>query len=127
MKRHLLLTSVVAALVSQSGSALAQSVCHGTPYNGSVENAVQFPPGGPNFTRFWMGPLSSSRVYAHSTVVDVVLDGYKAMAEKYLAVKFTYGETGLLGGGQMKPHVTHWNGRSVDLFVPVINAQGGST
>lgn len=64
------------------------------------------------------------RTYVHERVRDVMLDAYAALAREAPAKRYVYGETGLAGGGRMRPHRTHQNGLSVDFMVPVLDARG---
>lgn len=104
--------------------AHAQSRCHGTVENGSIEQSVALPARGPNYVRMSQGPISATRVYVHSLVRDITLAAYAALEAEYPRVQFVYGESGLAHGGPIAPHKTHQNGLSVDFFVPVLNERG---
>jgi penicillin-insensitive murein endopeptidase len=101
------------------GERPQQSVCRGTPADGSLEGACKLPAEGANFHAYsrlgsWLG-----RTWVHCTVASVVADAYERLASDQPELIFVYGETGLRTGGPFKPHKTHQNGLSVDFFVPV--------
>jgi penicillin-insensitive murein DD-endopeptidase len=114
---------VLAACVAGSAPA-AESQCHGRTANGRIENSVQLPGSGVNFSAYSALGASAGRTYAHSAVVRIIGASYAALAASRPATRYVYGETGLKNGGPFKPHKTHQNGTSVDFFVPVLDAQG---
>lgn len=117
---------LAASALLASGSALAQSTCFGRVGDGRIENAVSLPREGANFVRLSQGPVTAGRVYVHSTVKDILMDTWSALAADRPKIRWVYGETGLPTGGPMPPHQTHQNGTSVDLFVPVVDRDGNS-
>lgn len=117
---------VVASALLAAGSAFAQSTCFGKVGDGRIENAVSLPREGANFVRLSQGPVTAGRVYVHSTVHDILMDTWAALAADRPKIRWVYGETGLPAGGPMPPHQTHQNGLSVDLFVPVVDRIGNS-
>lgn len=122
---------VVWAVALVSGFALgnaaaAESICYGTVGHGRLEQGVQLPEAGANFSAYSQLAASLGRTYVHARVAEVVTDAYAALAAAQPAVHYVYGETGLATGGRFRPHRTHQNGLSVDFFVPVRNAAGTS-
>lgn len=113
----------VAMVLGASGPAFAQSVCTGTPSNGSIRGAVRVPEEGENFEDYrWKGGVD--RLFVHSAVGRTLEEAYRLLAAKRPGTRFVIGETGSEHGGPFPPHKTHQNGTSVDLFVPVRNADG---
>jgi penicillin-insensitive murein DD-endopeptidase len=104
----------------------AESVCYGTTAKGRLENGVQLPFSGKNFTAYSQILAGGGRTYVHSRVCTVVVNAYAALEKSHCAKHFVYGETGWAIGGRIKPHKTHQNGLSVDFMVPVVNAGGHS-
>lgn len=103
------------------------SVSHGSSGSGSLEHGKRLPSSGANFRTYSRLGSLFGRTAVHSTVREILLASYARMAVEHPEVKFIYGETGHLGGGPFPPHRSHQNGTSVDLFVPVVDAQGRST
>jgi penicillin-insensitive murein endopeptidase len=97
---------------------------HGTTSEGRLERGKRLPTSGPNFHAYSRLGALLGRNAVHSTVRDIVLAAYDSMAVLRPDVEFVYGETGWPSGGPFPPHRTHENGTSVDLFVPVLDAQG---
>ena len=125
MKIKLFITCLVYALASFNVYAI-ESTCYGTTKMGKLENGVQLPTEGKNFTSYGMIPVKSGRTYVHSTVKKVVVDTYELLLKQYPDKVFKYAETGFKNGGKFKPHKTHQNGLSIDFMVPVVNKQGKS-
>lgn len=109
-----------------SADCQAASQCYGAPSHGRLERAVRLPLSGANFSAYSVIPAAAGRTYVHSTVADILLASYAALASASPGTRYVYGETGLAAGGRFKPHKTHQNGLSVDFFVPVRNAAGES-
>lgn len=104
-----------------SGPAIAQqSTCFGTPSDGQLENGVQLPKSGPNFSPYSALGATLGRTHVHSIVSDIVVAAYKALETAAPGTTFVYGETGWKSGGRIRPHKTHRNGLSVDFMVPVL-------
>jgi len=116
----------LALLVSLPGTGRCESVCRGTTARGALEGGCELPGSGANFTAYSLLGRLLGRTYVHCTVAEVVAEAYAAMAKRHPDVRFVYGETGLAEGGPFKPHRTHQNGLSVDLFVPVRDRDGES-
>lgn len=104
----------------------ADSRCHGTVGQGSIEDSVKLPVNGPNFGAYSALGAALGRTHVHSTVAEVLGAAYGALAVALPDARFVYGETGWPSGGRLRPHRTHQNGLSVDFFVPVRNAAGQS-
>jgi penicillin-insensitive murein endopeptidase len=123
--RGLLLLLAICAVTASGSKVWAQSICYGTPANGAVEGAVRLVESGANFERYrWKE--GEKRTFVHSAVKSVLEDAFDALDKALPDVKFLIGETGLEGGGLLSGHVTHRNGTSVDLFVPVRDASDNS-
>ncbi len=104
----------------------AASTCYGTTSNGHLENGVQLPSKGPNFTSYGSIPEIMGRTYVHDRVRDTVVTAYQTLAKEMPDKVFKYAETGFKEGGKFKPHKTHRNGLSIDFMVPVIDPEGRS-
>jgi penicillin-insensitive murein DD-endopeptidase len=101
-----------------------ESICYGTTSNGRLENGVQLPMSGENFTNYSMVGVLSGRTYVHSKVRDIVTAAYKALEVSMPNRVYKYAETGHKEGGSLYPHKTHQNGLSVDFMVPVKDKAG---
>ena len=109
-----------------SASAFAASTCYGSPNKGRVEQAVQLPSSGPNFSAYSAIGVNLGRTYVHTAVRDVLVTVFANLARTHPTKVFVYGETGLKEGGLFRPHRTHQNGLSVDVMIPVIDKNGKS-
>lgn len=114
----LLLLSVLAPALH------AASTCYGSTARGRLEQGVQLPDAGSNFSSYSTLGIQLGRTYVHDRVRDVVVAAYAAMARLQPGKTFVYGETGKVEGGPFPPHRSHQNGLSVDFFVPVTDAAG---
>lgn len=114
------------ATVLASAPVMAASECHGRVGDGRLEDGVQLPTSGSNYSAYSMlaGPLG--RTWVHSTVAGIVTDAYAELAAAHPDWRYVYGETGGRNGGVFKPHKTHRNGLSVDFFMPVRDRDGRS-
>lgn len=101
-----------------------QSICHGSPVQGSLEYGWQLPSSGANYEAYSSIGVVAGRNYVHSKVYAVVVKAYNDMEKQVPERRFVYGETGNQKGGKFQPHKSHQNGLSVDFFVPVINSKG---
>ena len=106
--------------------ATENSTCYGTTSNGRLENGVQLPSSGANFTSYGSIPEIMGRTYVHDRVRDTVVTAYQTLAKEMPDKVFKYAETGFKEGGKFKPHKTHRNGLSIDFMVPVIDPEGRS-
>lgn len=109
-----------------SGQVIAESTCYGTTSDGKLENGVQLPAGGTNFTSYGSVPELAGRTYVHSKVHEIIVAAYQMLEQEQPGKVFKYAETGFKEGGQFKPHKTHRNGVSVDFIVPVTSSTGES-
>lgn len=117
---------LAASLMFSASAMSAESICHGTPDNGWLENGVQLAVSGPNFEAYSSLGVVVGRTYVHSKVASVISDAYAALLRSSPDVTYVYGESGWKEGGRIKPHRTHQNGLAVDFMVPVRDAQGRS-
>lgn len=104
----------------------AESICFGSISNGRLENGVQLPLNGINFSPYSTLAAGLRRTYVHSKVRHIVVAAFKALEQTLPGTVFIYGETGWPSGGRFRPHRTHQNGLSVDFFVPVRDKTGRS-
>jgi penicillin-insensitive murein DD-endopeptidase len=121
ISRHVLILCL--AIGGCSGSAgSVESVCYGTPENGSLENGVSLPLSGPNFSSYSSLGWQLGRAHVHSKVSTVLLEAFSSLEASAPGKVFVYGEMGWASGGRIRPHKTHRNGLSVDLMVPVLRS-----
>ena len=106
--------------------AAAGSTCFGTTANGRLQDGVQLPGSGPNFSSYSAAAALAGRTYVHDLVAGIVTNAYSALEKSSPGKVFVYGETGWKSGGRFRPHRTHQNGLSVDFMVPVLNREGKS-
>ena len=104
----------------------AESICYGTTAIGYLKDGVSLPASGDNFVSYSYLASQLGRTYVHSTVKNIIVDSYAALAQEFPTRKYKYAETGFKKGGEFSPHKTHRNGLSVDFMVPVINKTGES-
>jgi len=127
MRNHAAAFLSVALLSGWSNRAGAtESVCYGTSSNGRLENGVQIPESGPNFSAYSSLGVAMGRTYVHSKVAQVITSAYASLAASDPDKKYVYGESGWRGGGRIRPHRTHQNGIAVDFMVPVLDTKGNS-
>jgi penicillin-insensitive murein endopeptidase len=105
-------------------SGQSESISLGTPAHGSLQGGVSLPAEGDGFVSYsrlgqWLG-----RQYVNSRVRDTLLAAFAALHAAQPDRQFVVGETGLRNGGRFRPHRSHQNGLSVDVFMPVWNASG---
>ncbi len=91
-----------------------------------MDNGVQLPLRGDNFSAYSLVAAGAGRTYLHSGAAAIVVAAYARLQASVPAARYVYGETGLASGGRFKPHRTHQNGLSIDFFVPVIDGAGRS-
>jgi penicillin-insensitive murein endopeptidase len=117
-------TAVLAVLLVCSANGLpAESVSLGTPAHGSLRNGVSLPHRGDGFVTYSRLGNLLGRQYVHSRVRDTLLAAFSSLHAARPERVFVLGETGFKSGGRFRPHRTHQNGLSVDVFMPVHNAQ----
>ena len=102
------------------------SICYGTTSKGRLENAVQLPDKGKNYTGYSSVARLAGRTYVHSDVSEIILKAYEYLEKEQVDKVYKYAETGFKEGGQFKPHKTHRNGLSVDFMTPVTDEKGKS-
>lgn len=90
----------------------------GRPGRGSIAHAKPIPPWGAGFVTYSVLGSALGRQYVHDDVRATLVDAFGALAERG-APRVVVGETGWPRGGRFRPHRTHQNGMSVDLFVPL--------
>jgi penicillin-insensitive murein endopeptidase len=98
---------------------LAESVSVGTPAKGSLRDGVSFPSKGRGFVSYSALGTLLGRQYVHSRVREALVDAFASLQAVVPERTFVLGETGLKAGGRFRPHRTHQNGLSVDIFMPV--------
>lgn len=111
--------SVIIILMSLAPDVRAASVCYGTPSKGSLAGGVKLPSRGDNFKSYSVLGDALGRTYVHGKVRDAVVLAYAKLNSAMPLARLMHGETGLINGGQFRPHKTHQNGLSVDFMVPV--------
>ena len=111
-------------MISMENNEASKSV--GTPSKGKLINGKRLPNSGINFTAYSRLGTLLGRNAVHKNLRDLILAGYKQIAEKYPGYLYVYGETGWVSGGNFYPHKTHQNGLSVDFMIPVRNKSGES-
>ncbi len=97
------------------------SISHGTPGNGSLENAWQVPYKTRNSRYF--SPMSYylfGNGYVNSKVYATLEDAYEICRKTSPGIKFRIMECADRKGGKLLLHRTHRNGMSVDFMVPKI-------
>lgn len=117
---------LMATVLAHAQAADSVSQCFGTVAHGRLAGGVQLPDKGANFVAYSSAGVYMGRTYVHASVRDIVVDAYSMTAAMTPSVIFEYGETGLAGGGQFRPHRSHQAGLSVDFMVPVRDAAGQS-
>jgi penicillin-insensitive murein DD-endopeptidase len=111
---------MVAVLTVASWVALiAESVSIGTPAKGSLKDGVSFASQGSGFVTYSTLGNFMGRQYVHSRVQETLVEAFASLHAAEPDRTFVLGETGLKGGGHIRPHKTHQNGLSVDIFMPV--------
>jgi penicillin-insensitive murein endopeptidase len=87
---------------------------------------VQLPSEGSNYVGYSSIARLAGRTYVHSKVRDIVVSAYEQLEIEQPDKVYKYAETGLVEGGEFKPHKTHRNGLSVDFMTPVVDDHGKS-
>jgi penicillin-insensitive murein endopeptidase len=99
----------------------------GTVEQGRLEHGHVIPPCGDGYTTYSYLGAALGRQYVHGSVRDTLTAAFAARAQAEPGRVFVLGETGHRHGGRFRPHRTHRNGLSVDVFVPVNDAAGPTT
>lgn len=102
-----------------------ESVSVGGVADGRIEGAHVIPPWGEGYTTYSVLGSALGRQYVDGRVRDALLEAFAVRARAEPGRVFVVGETGWPRGGRFRPHHTHRNGRSVDLFVP-LQDEGGT-
>lgn len=124
--RERLCSCALLLLMFASTPLFAEGICYGTTSNGKINNAVQLPASGANFSAYSDVGVTLGRTFVHTQVREVIVAAYRELEQTLPDAKFVYGETGWKNGSSFKPHRTHQNGLSVDFFVPVRDGTGRS-
>jgi penicillin-insensitive murein endopeptidase len=124
--RKLVSLFLLAAMAMPILTFANESTCFGKVNSGHLEDGVQLPISGNNFSAYSNLGVSLGRTYVHSDVRDVVVRSYQSLELSAPSKTFVYGETGWKRGGRFRPHRTHQNGLSVDFMVPVVDKSGRS-
>ena len=103
-----------------------ESTCFGTTSKGRLQNGVALPSSGANFSSYSSVGGAMGRMHVHSRVAKVMTAALADLARERPDTVYVIGETGWPKGGSFRPHRTHQNGLSVDIMVPVKDAQGRS-
>ena len=100
---------------------------HGTAWGrGALSEHSQmssFYPSGEGFESYSTMLVALGRQYVRREVRLTIQD---AFAERHRAdsrTSFVLGETGLRDGGKLWPHASHQRGTSVDIFLPLVDAE----
>ena len=118
--------AILLILILSKASIAKQSQCYGTSKHGRLDDGVQLPSSGKNFTSSGKLPEFLGRNYVHSLVKTIILESYQELSISQAGKVFKYAETGFKSGGEFKPHKTHQNGLSVDFMVPVLDKNNKS-
>jgi penicillin-insensitive murein endopeptidase len=102
----------------------APSLSRGTVNSGSLEHGRTLPPWGAGFVTYSFLGAALGRQYVHEKVRDALVAAFTAHARLEPGRRFVTGETGWPGGGRIRPHRSHENGMSVDVFMPVDGPDG---
>jgi len=102
----------------------AESRSVGTPSRGSLVDGVSLPSRGEGFVTYSLLGNWSGRQYVHSRVADTLTAAFASLHAAHSERVAVVGETGLKRGGRIRPHRTHQNGLSVDIFMPVVDSSG---
>lgn len=96
----------------------------GSPESGLLVGGDVIPPFGPGCTTYSYLGAALGRQYVHGSVRAALLHAFADRLHDEPDRVWVVGETGWRGGGEMRPHRSHENGMSVDVFVPVIDDAG---
>ncbi|MGK0360510.1 MAG: penicillin-insensitive murein endopeptidase [Bradymonadia bacterium] len=127
----ILLLALIAALATPPAgrpfvAGPPEAQCYGRVGRGRLEGGVALPLRGPNFKAYSRMATALDRGYVHPTIRAILLESFRTLASTHPSLRFMFGETGRRAGGRFKPHRTHQNGTSVDLFVPMRGPAGES-
>ncbi len=105
---------------NEHNNDLLRSVSNGSVHNGTLENAVLFPPKGGNYKYFSEESYLKGRAYINSEVRGIILNGMNILSNIVPSQEFQIMEISHEHGGQLWPHKTHQKGTSVDFMLPKI-------
>ena len=120
-----MLTPLILGLLTALATPPA-ATCYGRPGEGRLEGGVALPLHGKNFQAYSRMATGLDRFYVHPIVHAILLESFATLSSNRPALRFMIGETGHAKGGPFRPHRTHQSGTSVDLFVPMKDAQGAA-
>lgn len=112
------------AVLSAPPAAASTAQCYGRVGKGRLVGGVALPAQGANFKAYSRLAIGLDRFFVHPTVASILLESFATLAITRPELRFMIGETGHRKGGQFRPHRTHQNGTSVDVFVPMRDANG---
>ncbi len=93
-------------------------VAGGSALSGWILGAVALPPVAPGLRTYSVVGSALGRQHVHPRLAQALLAAGAELGEPAMVV----GETGWRTGGLFFPHLTHRNGLSVDIFVPLRGA-----
>jgi penicillin-insensitive murein endopeptidase len=96
----------------------------GTVAQGRLEHGRPMRPWGPGYVTYSFLGAALGRQYVHGAVRDALEASFAAVASHEPRRAFVVGETGWPAGGQFRPHRTHQNGLSIDIFMPLVDGAG---
>lgn len=118
---------LLVALMLMNTTGEVDSTCYGSTSRGRLEQGQRLPFAGLNFTSYSHLGFAAGRTFVHSKVKRTMLMSLATVHQEQPTKIFVLGETGKQQGGKFPPHLTHQNGLSVDVMVPVVNSKGLST
>lgn len=113
--------------VGASDDEPSQSI--GRLSDGRLVHGKAMPPWGAGYSTYSLLGATIGSQYAHGAVRDTLLAAFAARDASSSSDKPRYvlGEIGARNGGAFHGHRTHQSGRSVDVFMPVRDANGART
>ncbi|MBS2030384.1 MAG: penicillin-insensitive murein endopeptidase [Deltaproteobacteria bacterium] len=102
----------------------ADSKIFGTSASGHIEHAHPISPSGEGFQTYSILGSSLGRQYVDLRVRDSHVAAFAARHAADPSSLFVVGETGWQHGGRFRPHRSHQNGTSVDIFMPLADSHG---
>ncbi len=116
--------TVGAAWLRVAMSNKEPSRSHGTVAKGWLEHGRPLRPWGQGYATYSFLGAALGRQYVHAAVRDALEAAFAAANKREPRRTFVVGETGWPSGGGFRPHRTHQNGTSVDIFMPVVDSAG---
>jgi penicillin-insensitive murein endopeptidase len=96
----------------------------GTHAKGALRAGRPLPPWGPGFTTYSFLGAALGRQYLNAQVRDALVASFAARDAEEPDRVFVTGETGWPRGGRLRPHRTHQDGLSADIFMPLDGPDG---